>query len=46
MAEVTVHDNGDGIMYTVTKALKKDGNDEESVASKPRSYKAPTHRFR
>ncbi len=29
MAEVTVHDNGDGIMYTVTKALKKDGNDED-----------------
>lgn len=28
MAEVTVHDNGNGTMYTVTKALKKDGNDE------------------
>ncbi|MBW3093780.1 pilus assembly protein [Bifidobacterium sp. 64T4] len=27
MAEVTVYDNGDGTMYTVTKALKKDGND-------------------
>lgn len=29
MAEVTVHDNGNGTMYTVTKALKKDGNDED-----------------
>ena len=29
MAEVKVYDNGDGTMYTVTKALKKDGNDSD-----------------
>lgn len=29
MAEVSVHDNGDGTMYTVTKALKKDGADTD-----------------
>lgn len=29
MAVVEVHDNGDGTMYTVTKALKKDGVDTD-----------------